>query len=186
MSITAPSVVLLEDDADDAQLIREVLRRHLPEAEVRHAATRRDYLDLLDGDRDPVDVVLSDGSVPGCEGIEAYWLARRRHGDIAFIFVSGSEAPADLRGLQALGVSDFIAKDSLDDGQLLGTAIRTALRHSADGGGSLQDRKLLAGYELLVQTVSELSAARDLPVVLETPNDLTGYAAEIALLRNNF
>lgn len=51
-------------------------------------------------------------------------------------------------------------------------------RHECIGRGEL-------GLEAL-ERVLRFAAARDLPVVLETPNDLTGYAAEIALLRNNF
>ena len=51
-------------------------------------------------------------------------------------------------------------------------------RHECIGRGEL-------GLDAL-ERVLRFAAARDLPVVLETPNDLTGYAAEIALLRNNF
>ena len=51
-------------------------------------------------------------------------------------------------------------------------------RHECIGRGEL-------GLEAL-ERVLRFAAARDLPVVLETPSDLTGYAAEIALLRNNF
>ena len=51
-------------------------------------------------------------------------------------------------------------------------------RHECIGRGEL-------GLKAL-ERVLRFAAARDLPVVLETPNDLTGYAAEIALLRNNF
>ncbi len=51
-------------------------------------------------------------------------------------------------------------------------------RHECIGRGEL-------GLEAL-ERVLRFAAARDLPVVLETPNDLAGYAAEIALLRNNF
>ena len=51
-------------------------------------------------------------------------------------------------------------------------------RHECIGRGEL-------GLEAL-ERVLRFAAARELPVVLETPNDLTGYAAEITLLRNNF
>ena len=51
-------------------------------------------------------------------------------------------------------------------------------RHECIGRGEL-------GLDAL-ERVLRFAAARDLPVVLETPNDLTGYAAEITLLRNNF
>ncbi len=183
MSITAPNVVLLEDDAADATLIQEVLRRQLPGADVWHAATRRDYVDLLA--EHPVDVVLSDGSVPGCEGIEAYYLARKRDAKVSFIFVSGNDAAADLRGLQALGVSDFLTKDSLEQ---LGPVISSALA-SRDGTPPdlAIDRKLLAGYEQLVQTLTQLSITRDLPalmnIAVSAARRLTGADGATFVLR---
>ena len=51
-------------------------------------------------------------------------------------------------------------------------------RHECIGRGEL-------GLEAL-ERVLRFAESRGLPVVLETPNDLAGYAAEIALLRNNF
>jgi signal transduction histidine kinase/DNA-binding NarL/FixJ family response regulator len=183
MSITAPNVVLLEDDAVDADLIQEVLRRQLPDADVRHAATRREYLDLLT--TSPVDVVLSDGSVPGCEGIEAFYLARKSDSRVSFIFVSGNDAATDLRGLHALGVSDFLGKDSLEE---LGPVIRTALSSTETTRDLAVDRKLLAGYEQLVHTVIELSMTRDLPsmmnIVTSAARRLTGADGAAFVLRD--
>ena len=51
-------------------------------------------------------------------------------------------------------------------------------RHECIGRGEI-------GLDAL-ERVLRFAAARDLPVLLETPNDLAGYAAEITLLRNNF
>lgn len=51
-------------------------------------------------------------------------------------------------------------------------------RHECIGRGEL-------GLEAL-ERVLRFAESRGLPVVLETPNDLAGYAAEITLLRNNF
>ena len=48
-------------------------------------------------------------------------------------------------------------------------------RHEVIGGGAI-------GLEALVRIASH-PALRGLPMVLETPNELPGYAAEIALLR---
>ena len=48
-------------------------------------------------------------------------------------------------------------------------------RHARIGEGHI-------GLEALVRVVSH-SVLRDLPFVLETPNELPGYAAEIKLLR---
>ena len=51
-------------------------------------------------------------------------------------------------------------------------------RHAKIGAGEI-------GAEALIRFVNH-PAVKNLPFVLETPNDLAGYAAEIELLRNNF
>jgi signal transduction histidine kinase len=160
MTENQPSVLLLEDDAGDALLIEDALRRQFPDLEMVRAATRTEYEHLLD-DR-AVDVVLSDGSVPGCEGIEAYYLARDHSSQVRFMFVSGNDAP-DLRGLKALGISDFLPKDDLDD---IGPALARALHPEHGAQHAEEQATLLAGYELLVDTVRELSTARDLSAIM--------------------
>ena len=51
-------------------------------------------------------------------------------------------------------------------------------RHEKIGAGSI-------GLEALVKIVSH-PALRELPFYLETPNELPGYQAEIALLRDRY
>ena len=51
-------------------------------------------------------------------------------------------------------------------------------RHAVLGGGHI-------GLEALLRSVNHPSL-RHLPFYLETPNELPGYAAEIALVRKNF
>lgn len=51
-------------------------------------------------------------------------------------------------------------------------------RHAKIGEGQI-------GKEALVRVINH-PALKDLPFYLETPNELPGYAAEIALLRNNY
>ena len=56
-------------------------------------------------------------------------------------------------------------------------------RHAKIGEGYLGAPELGGGSEVLARIVSH-PALRDLPFILETPNELPGYAAEIALLRS--
>lgn len=51
-------------------------------------------------------------------------------------------------------------------------------RHAKIGEGCI-------GQDTLIRVVNH-PALRDLPFYLETPNELPGYAAEIALMRENF
>ena len=64
------------------------------------------------------------------------------------------------------------------------------LNDSKNPCGARKDRHACIGRGEIglaaLERVLRFAAERSLPVVLETPNDLAGYAAEIALLRNNF
>ena len=55
-------------------------------------------------------------------------------------------------------------------------------RHARIGEGYLGSEELGGGAEVFANVVSH-PALRDLPFILETPNELPGYAREIELLR---
>ncbi len=151
------NVLLLEDDPLDADLVREAFRDQFPEARLETVATKADYLERLGASR--FDLVLSDGSVPGCEGLKAFHLARERDPRLSFLIVSGAEESGrDLPGLQALGVEGVLSKSDLPGlGPLVSRVleVRKAPSHPA-----------LDGYEHLVNVVKALSLARDLPSVM--------------------
>ncbi len=175
----APEVLLLEDDAADALLIEEALDRGLPGARITRAANRRQYLDRLS--TAPVDVVLSDGSVPGCGGLDAFHLAREHHPLVPFLIVSGAGAIVDRRELQGAGISATVSKDSLDD---LGPAVVLAL---AGDGPELDPDRLRTGYELLLVVAGQLARADDAASVRElacaTARRLTGADGSTFVVR---
>ena len=175
------NVLLLEDDPNDAVLIKRSLDAHFPEVALRHAKSREQYLDYLGAER--FDIVLSDGSVPGCEGLQAFHLARERHPQLPFIYVSGFAGPdRDTRGLSALGVGDFVPKS---DRAQLGPVVERVLDSAR---ASSQDTLLLAGYERLVSVVRELSLARDLATIMaivrRAARELTGADGATFVLRD--
>jgi signal transduction histidine kinase/DNA-binding NarL/FixJ family response regulator len=175
----APVVLLLEDNASDALLIEDALSRTLPAARVLRAATGRQYLEQLAAG--PVDLVLSDGSVPGCEGIDAFHRARELDPRIALILVSGSDRPRDRRELRGLGISDSRSKNQLDE---LGPAVSQALDQPYQ---DLDQGRLLAGFELLHTRSAALTRAPDRTALVElaltSARELTGAeSAAFALL----
>jgi signal transduction histidine kinase len=151
-------VLLLEDDPSDAVLVARTLSRLYPEAHVEHTATREKFLAHLASE--PVDVVVSDSSVIGCEGIKAFHLARACKPHIGFVYLTGSkEAERDVPGLKALGVTAFLTKPDL---AALGPAIEESL---VDRDRTRQSIGRLVGYERLVGIVTELAQARELSAV---------------------
>lgn len=175
------NVLLLEDDPADVALVKRALAVQIADCAVDHAESHNQYLELLKSKT--FDAVLSDGSVTGCEGLRAFYLARERQPRVAFIYIAGFDAnDLDPHGLKALGISDFPSKADLNG---LGGAVEKALRERRE---SSEGAKALAGYERLVSVVQELSLARDLAgimaIVRRAAREVTGADGATFVLRD--
>jgi len=62
------SVMLVEDDADAAELLEVLIGRLWPQAQVRLA--RDGFSALLDAGKQPPDVLITDINLPGLDGVE--------------------------------------------------------------------------------------------------------------------
>lgn len=164
-------VLFLEDEQNDVMLVKRALDRHFTDVTLRHARSHPEYLEFLETGQ--FDIVLSDHSIPGCEGLKAFHIAHGKRPGIPFIYLSGTSDPyRDILGLKALGVGDFVSKSDLSR---LPSAIEKAIGEKQHTG---PDARLIAGYERLIGVIGELSRARDLPgimnIVTRAARDLTG------------
>lgn len=128
-------VLHLEDNREDAELVRELLHDEWTECQIKVVATKRDYSDELS--RGGYDLILSDFSLVRFDGSEALKMALTRAPEIPFIFLSGNIG--EDRAIEAVrsGAADYVLKDRV---KRLVTAIRRALRES-------QERKRLEAME---------------------------------------
>src|SRR4051812_23289137 len=78
----------LEDSPTDAELIALLIRREWPQCAIHHVATEDEYRAALE--RKTFDLVLSDYSLPGFDGLKALAMARSRFPDTPFVFLSGT------------------------------------------------------------------------------------------------
>src|SRR5262245_27813809 len=81
-------ILLLEDNANDAELVNALLRSEGFSPAVSRVETRQSFSALLE--RGVFDLILSDYSMPGFNGKTALKLAREMCPDTPFIFVSGT------------------------------------------------------------------------------------------------
>ena len=106
-------LLLLEDSADDADLLAiELARGGLP-AEIRRVGTRDAYAAALAGFAP--DIVVSDYDLPGFSGGEALAMARAHDPALPFLVLSGfvaEDRPADDR---ARGADSWLCKDDMRD-----------------------------------------------------------------------
>lgn len=98
--------------------------------ELRHAGydidwtqveTEQDFVAQLDS---PLDVILSDFSLPTFDALRALQLTRESGRDVPFIVVSGSIGEDDAVDLMKRGATDYLLKDRLGR---LGGAVQNAL-----------------------------------------------------------
>lgn len=148
-------LLLLEDDAREAELITRSLEREDPTCTVQVADTRAGFARLLDT-FGPDAVILNNGG-PGLRALEALELVRAHRPTIPVVLVSGALSPASVECLKA-GAADFVLKTDL---ARLGTAI----------AGSLEERgplrKLSARQCTVLQRLSAGQSTRQIAQELQ-------------------
>ena len=99
----------LEDSPSDAELIALLIRREWPECAIRHVASASEYRSALEHGQ--FDLILSDYTLPGVDGLSALALARTRFPETPFLFLSGTIG--EERAVEALkrGATDYVIKD---------------------------------------------------------------------------
>lgn len=147
-------VLHLEDDPNDLELVSVLLQAECPECEIVPVATRAEFLGQLSHG---VDVVLSDYTMPGFDGMEALALAQQHAPDVPFIFFSGSIGEDQAINAVRAGAADYIIKDRY---RRLSTALRRAVldarerRRLRETEGSL--RAAQARYQRFIEKARDV------------------------------
>ena len=173
-------ILLCEDDADDALIIGEVLKKSGMAFELEVVDTKTDYITALDSAS--FDVILSDNGILGFSGMSAFEITRSKCPEVPFIAVSGlSAADEQAKRLIANGVP-FVSKQNLDG---LAQTIRETLSDST------RQRPRFVPYneamEYLIEVVQQLSLARTFDAIMEivrhAARKLTGADGATFVLR---
>jgi PAS domain S-box-containing protein len=116
-------ILHLEDDPRDTELMEATLRGDGIECDVMRVDTRQGFLNGLE--RGNPDVIISDVSVPGFDGISAQRVWHEHRPSIPFIFLSGTFGEdVAIERLRA-GATDYVLKNWLEK---LPGVVRRALR----------------------------------------------------------
>jgi len=120
-------VLNLEDNANDAELNQAMLSARWNDCVLMRVFTRSDYHAALDQGR--FDIILSDYTMPGFDGLEALSIARSKCPETPFLFVSGTIG--EDTAIEALkhGATDFVLKHRLTR---LIPAVDRALQEAAE------------------------------------------------------
>ncbi len=115
-------ILILEDVPMDAELVEyELARAHIP-FDARRVDTRNAFLHEIAQFRP--DLILSDYSVPGFDGMAALSLAREHAPTVPFVIVTGSINEETAVGCMKAGATDYLLKSNLSR---LGHAITGSL-----------------------------------------------------------
>ncbi len=119
-------ILHLEDNANDAELLRAKLDEANIPCVVEVVQTREKYVDALDTMK--FDLIVSDFSLPSFDGKSALEIALRKCPETPFIFVSGTIGEDAAVESLVRGATDYVLKGRL--GRLI-PAVRRAL-HEAE------------------------------------------------------
>lgn len=112
MSERRLTILHLEDDPFDADLVAERLRQDGVEAAIDVVSTREDFEQAL-GEAE-IDIVVSDQRMPDFSGLEALDIARGRRPDLPFVFFTGTMGEEGAVEVLRRGASDYVLKNRIE------------------------------------------------------------------------
>jgi serine phosphatase RsbU (regulator of sigma subunit) len=121
------SILHLEDDPADAELVQLTLDREKIDCSIRLVATREAFTGaLVEGG---FDLVLADFALPAFDGMTALEIVRERVPDLPFIFVSGRLGEENAIDSLRNGATDYVLKNRLSR---LAPAVTRALNEAEE------------------------------------------------------
>jgi len=175
-------VLLVEDDASDAELVLCELRRAGFEPVWQRVDNEADYLERL---RAPPEIILSDYCLPQFSGRRALELRNERGNDIPFILISGTIGEEMAVEAMRYGAADYLLKDRL---ARLGPAVSHALEEMQQRRERKQARDSLRLLERALAEVSQgvLICDENRRIIYANVGftAITGYSAKEVLRRN--
>jgi PAS domain S-box-containing protein len=145
-------ILLLEDNANDAELIQALLEIDDRVNEVIHVQTRAEFVTALE--TGGIELILADYKLPSFDGLSALKLALIACPDVPFIFVSG--ALGEELAIEALkiGATDYVLKTRLSR---LVPAVERALREARERAERKKAEEALRRSEMYLAEAQRLS-----------------------------
>lgn len=174
----ALNILLLEDSADDAQLLVRRLRQMSLGTRVERVERESDYRAAL---RRSWDVVVADYALPGFTGLEALRQLRSQDSETPFILVSGRLTDAIAQQALAEGAQHYVHKDDLT---CLPASIQQAVAvtqgRSGMAGQPLSESHLRAMMQMAEEGIVAVDQAQGIVFFNRGAEALFGYrAAEV-------
>jgi signal transduction histidine kinase/CheY-like chemotaxis protein len=151
--VTSPlRILLLEDDARDAELIQELLEANHSVCEVTRVQTRAEFVAGLENAE--INLILADYKLPSFDGISALKLTLDARPDLPFIFVSGSLGEEVAIEAVKIGATDYVVKARL---ARLVPSVQRALREARERAERKKAEEAFRRSEMYLAEAQRLS-----------------------------
>lgn len=153
----AISILLLEDNSGDADLLRARLEAEGFEAQIQQVDSKAGFLGALE--TFTPDLIISDYSLPEYDGRTALKSARELRPEIPFIFFSGTIGEESAIETLKLGATDYVLKDKP---KRLISAIQRALEELEQRKKHREAHEQIAAQAQLLDLATDAIIVRDL------------------------
>ena len=153
MTVGSPlQILLLEDDATDAELVQELLEQEDFACEITRVEDRSGFLAALD--QGGIDLILADYTLPSFDGLSALKLAIQARPYVPFIFVSGTLGEEVAIEALKIGATDYILKTRISR---LVPSVHRALREARERAERKRAEEALRQSETYLAEAQRLS-----------------------------
>lgn len=150
-------ILHLEDDPDDAEVIRLTLKAEGIACSVVRVETKDDFIAALK--QGGFDLIFADHSLPQFDGLSALAIAQEKFPDIPFIFVTGTLGEDLAIETLKSGATDYVLKHRM---QRLGPSVLRALREATERSERKRaEEKLRETNEQLRALAARLQSVRE-------------------------
>jgi PAS domain S-box-containing protein len=144
----------LEDNPRDAELVQVMLEQNGIFCETKTVNNKEGFEEALSEDK--FDLVLSDFSLPGYDGLSALAQARQTCPEVPFILVSGTVGEDEAVDCLKSGATDYVLKGRL---ARLPAAVRRALQEAE---AIAQRHKVEALFQNIMENLEDMVTVADL------------------------
>ena len=159
-------VLILEDDAADAELTERTLRRAGHLISTRRVETKETFAAALD--EFAPDIVLADFRLPDFDGLSALVLAHTRYPDLPVIIVTGVLSDEAAVELIKAGANDYVLKDRLSR---LPAAVERALSEAASSAALRKQKAATRSAEARIEAIANY--AHDAIIMMNSEGAIT-------------
>jgi CheY-like chemotaxis protein len=144
-------LVVVEDSAADAELLKRSLSKAGLDVAIRRVETETDFVRALSEVKP--DLIISDFSLPMFDGLKALEVAVVRAPDTPFIFVSGTIGEERAIDAMRRGATDYVLKSNLSR---LPSALQRALREVALKAEKARSEQQRCDQEMRLQRLTRI------------------------------